>query len=128
MKRIAKILLIIPMTATMLFGCSVTNQNTAPTEQQTRAAYQYLATSLNQPRLTQLDFWRVNSADSLKDDIEVALDAPVILNAMESVTFTIDTDEQSRAQLQALIRVTERTLINPILEMTLFKALRRVIS
>ena len=119
MKRIAKILLIIPMTATMLFGCSVTNQNTAPTEQQTRAAYQYLATSLNQPRLTQLDFWRVNSADSLKDDIEVALDAPVILNAMESVTFTIDTDEQSRAQLQALIRVTERTLINPILRVSI---------
>jgi hypothetical protein len=60
MKRIVKILLVIPMTAAMLFGCAPTNQNNAPTEQQAQAAYQLLATTLNQERITHLDFWRQN--------------------------------------------------------------------
>lgn len=118
MKRIAKILLIIPMTVTLLFGCSIADQNTAPSEQQTRDAYQLLASSLNQPRVTHLDFWRVNSAETLVNDIESTLNDPMILNAMESISFSIEAASESRITLQALIRVTERTLINPILRVS----------
>jgi hypothetical protein len=118
MKRIVKILLVIPMTAAMLFGCAPTNQNNAPTEQQAQAAYQLLATTLNQERITHLDFWRQNSVETLNSDVEVALDEAAILNALESITFELTMEQATKAQLQALIRVTERTLINPILRVS----------
>lgn len=118
MKRIVKILLVIPMTVAMLFGCAPTNQNNVPTEQQAQTVYQLLATTLNQGRTTHLDFWKKNSAEMLNKNVDSTLDEAVILNAMESITFEFTMEETARAQLQALIRVTERTLINPILRVS----------
>ncbi|MDP3306488.1 MAG: extracellular solute-binding protein [Erysipelotrichaceae bacterium] len=119
MKRTMKMLIVIFMTVLMLIGCATANQNSEPSEQQTLTAYQLLATTLNQSRTTHLDFWRENSVGPLKSDVDVPLAAPTTLNAMESITFEFTMDQTAQAHLQALIRITERTLINPILRVSI---------
>ena len=118
MKRVINVLLGLLLSVSILYGCAPVNQSFSITEQQSNSAYQVLASMLRQSRTTHMDFWNANAALHLGEDKEIELAETVTLNAMESFTFDVLMEEDSKVQLQALIRVTELTLINPILRVS----------
>jgi ABC-type glycerol-3-phosphate transport system substrate-binding protein len=102
-----------------LFACSPTIENTSPTQQKFDSAYQYLANMLRQERVTHLEFWSGNDAQVLKENILVSLEEPTTLATMDASSFEVFIEEEVRVQLRVLIRVKERTLINPVLRVSI---------
>ena len=115
MKYRAKGFLVILIGMLIMSGCVATNINTPPSSQQSILAYQRLATMLRQGRVTHMDFWSENVVEDLENDIEVMLDDIQTLEAMESISFELSSSSVTKAHFEALLRVRERTLINPIL-------------
>lgn len=115
MKWFIKISIVIYMALTALSGCSSANINVEPIESTSQQAYQYLATALRQGRTTHLDFWRAHSAEKLENDIEMRLSEVFTLEPMGTISFDLNVEKDVKAHLQAFVRVKERTLINPIL-------------
>ncbi len=114
-----KISIVMFVALSTLSGCSPTNINEVPSEFASQQAYQRLSSALRQPRTTHLDFWRFNSSAQLEQNIEVQLPEVFTLEPMGALTFELDSDKEAQAHLQALVRVRERTLINPILRVSI---------
>jgi ABC-type glycerol-3-phosphate transport system substrate-binding protein len=114
-----KISIVMFVALSTLSGCSPTNINEAPSELASQQAYQRLSSALRQPRTTHLDFWRFNSVDKLESNIEVQLPEVFTLEPMGTLTFEINSEKEVQAHLQAYVRVRERTLINPILRVSI---------
>lgn len=118
MKRIFRVLLVLGVTLSSLVACAPSLANNSPSEVETIRARNVLSSQLRQGRVSYLDFWGVNSAPPLQEDVEILFDNPVIVAGQTSISFVVPLEQDARAQFQANIRVKERTLINPILSVT----------
>lgn len=119
MKWFIKISIIVCGFLVLASGCSTANLNVEPEEFVSLQAYQLLASSLRQGRTTHSDFWNSNSAEELENNIEVQLTEVITLDPMGTINFEFNSEREARAHLKAFIRVKEKTLINPILRVSI---------
>jgi len=117
MKRIALVFLSMVLILNGLTACATPNSNTTPSLEASRAAYDLLNDSLNQPTSLHIDYWRDLELDGLDSTIDGVSDqAQVDLGAMDSVTYTFTTEKAVRVHLSALLKIAQGTLLNPILK------------
>ena len=115
MKRIFRVLLVWVVSLSSLVACSPSLANNYPSELEAIRASNTLSSQLRQARVSYLDYWAVNSAPPLQEDFEYSFDDLIVVGGQESISFVVPVEQDVRAQFQAKIRVKERTLINPIL-------------